>query len=315
MEKKIKKRKSRLEGVLNNYDKKTSKERLKRLKYISKIMPKGYMMCGSPESAYIFDEVKMTFINGESIATVILAQAFIERRLQEILDFRGFKKESKNGLSEISKFLRKNKIINDFILGKIDNLRKKRNLLEDILSQIRNELDSDTIVKHLLVKEYVEFKEYAKSVEKGVSVKDKDDVLDDEIEGNIIGGYKKTIFPENSFDTKQEKCFADILHKDKEVESWLRNPKGQFTIRVKIGGYSPDFIVRTKNTMYLIEIKERKAIDNKDPDVFEKPKEAKRWCGVVSKTSKTKWEYKLIPHDSVIKKDSFMANLSRAVSI
>ena len=110
-----------------------------------------------------------------------------------------------------------------------------------------------------------------------------------------------------------EKYFADVLDKDKEVESWLRNPKGQFSIRVKIGDYSPDFIVRTKSTMYLVEIKEKKAIDNKDPDVFEKAKEAKRWCEIVSKTSKTKWEYKIIPHDGINKRDGFEANISRAV--
>ena len=188
-------------------------------------------------------------------------------------------------------------------------------ILTDILKQIRDELDADTTVTHRVEDEYVEFREYTKSIEKGLSVKDKDSISDNEIDGTIVGGYKKTIFPENSFDTKQEKWFADILDRDKEVESWLRNPKGQFTIRVKIGSYSPDFIVRTKNCMYLVEIKEKKAIDNKDPDVFEKAREAKRWCEITSKATKTKWEYKLIPHDSVDKKDSFEAHISKSVKV
>ncbi|MBL7131621.1 MAG: DEAD/DEAH box helicase family protein [Candidatus Omnitrophica bacterium] len=188
-------------------------------------------------------------------------------------------------------------------------------ILDDIIKQMHSQLDSEVKIEHRVENEYVEFRDYSKSVEKGLSVKDKDNISDDEIESNIIGGYKKTVFPENSFDSRQEKWFADILDKDKEVESWLRNPKGQFTIRVKIGDYSPDFIVRTKDCMYLVEIKEKRAVENKDPDVFEKANEAKRWCEITSKATKTKWEYKLIPHDKINKTASLKANLSNAVKI
>ena len=188
-------------------------------------------------------------------------------------------------------------------------------ILDDILEQIQKQIDSETTVEHRVEKEYIEFKEYTKSIEKGVPIKNKNNVSDDEITNSIVGGYKKTIFPENSFDAKQEKWFADILDKDKEVESWLKNPKGQFTIRVKIGEYSPDFIVRTKDCIYLVEIKEKRAIENKAPDVFEKAREAKRWCEITSKTSKTKWEYKLIPHDGINKQDSFKANITKSIKI
>ncbi|MBU1147859.1 MAG: DEAD/DEAH box helicase family protein [Candidatus Omnitrophica bacterium] len=216
-------------------------------------------------------------------------------------------------LSLVSKYLRQ--------VNKKEKTWKKitayhtQKILDDILAQIKVKFDSDTSVEYATEKEFIEFKEYTKTVEKGSPVKDKDRVSDDEILDSIIGGYKRTIFSENSFDSKQEKYFADVLDKDKEVESWIKNPKGQFTIRAKAGSYSPDFIVKTKDSMYIAEIKEKKAIYSKDPDVFEKAKEAKKWCGTVSKAEKAKWEYKLIPHDSVNKKDSLKANLSRAIKI
>lgn len=125
--KRIKNKTTALEKAFNKYDKDTFEERVERSRYIEKIMPKGYTISGSTESVFILDEAKMTFINGEFIATIILAQAYIERRYQEILDFRGFRKESKKGLSEITRFLRENKLIEEFILNKTDNLRKKRN--------------------------------------------------------------------------------------------------------------------------------------------------------------------------------------------
>ena len=188
-------------------------------------------------------------------------------------------------------------------------------ILDDILSQIRGKLESDTAIDHELLKEYVEFKDYVKTVEKGVSVKNKDTVADVGIVNNVIGGYKKSIFAENSFDAAQEKYFADILDKDKEIESWIRNPKGQFTIRTRAGVYSPDFVVKTKRAFYLVEIKERRAIDNKDADVFEKAEEAQKWCTIVSKATKTKWEYRLVPHDTINKANGFIANISNAVKL
>lgn len=188
-------------------------------------------------------------------------------------------------------------------------------ILDDILSQIKAKFDSDVSVEYAIGEEYVEFKEYTKTVEKGSSVKDKDKISDDGILDNVIGGYKKTIFNENSFDSKQEKYFADVLDRDKEVESWVKNPKGQFIIKSRAGDYSPDFVVKAKDSMYIAEIKEERAVYNKDPDVFKKAKEAKRWCDIASKVAKTKWEYKLIPHSSVNKKDSFKANVGRAFKI
>ena len=124
---KIRRRKSKLEKILEKYDKKTLDERVERLELIQKIIPKGYTVTGSVESAYIFDETKMTFLNGEFISTILLSQAFIERKFQEMLMFRGYEKESRMGLFKIIDFLKKNKSIDGFILNKIEKLRNRRN--------------------------------------------------------------------------------------------------------------------------------------------------------------------------------------------
>lgn len=81
---KIKEKKtfSRLESSLSKYDKDSFEERHERLKFLNKIFPKGYGFAADMETVYIFDEVKMAFVNGELISVILLSQAFIERTLQ-----------------------------------------------------------------------------------------------------------------------------------------------------------------------------------------------------------------------------------------
>lgn len=124
---KKKKRKTYLEIKLNKYDRDSFYDRLERLKYLNRIFPKGYSFLSGMETAYVFDEAKMTFINGEFISTIMLAQAFIEHKLQTYLASRGLIKESKKGLKSMTSYLKRNKLVNEFLLDKIDHLRKIRN--------------------------------------------------------------------------------------------------------------------------------------------------------------------------------------------
>jgi hypothetical protein len=118
---------SSLENSLRKYDRESFAERFKRLKYLNKIFPSGYGLLADPETVYIFDEVKMAFINGEMISTILLAQAFIERKIQSHYHSAGFETIATKGLKAIIDHARKNKTINDFILDKINILRQKRN--------------------------------------------------------------------------------------------------------------------------------------------------------------------------------------------
>ena len=121
------KRKSNLEAALLRYDLNSFEDRLKRLKYLNSIFPHGIIFASSIETGFIFDEVKMSFINGEFISTLMLTQAFIERKLQSFYEYLGYSQVAKRGLKSIITHAKKNNVIIDFFLSKIDELRKKRN--------------------------------------------------------------------------------------------------------------------------------------------------------------------------------------------
>lgn len=69
----------------------------------------------------------MAFINGAFIATIMLAQAFIERRLQDYMEARGLAKQARRGLKAIVQYFRQNHLLNELLLDKIDRLRQTRN--------------------------------------------------------------------------------------------------------------------------------------------------------------------------------------------
>lgn len=116
-----------LSQALKVYDSETFEQRYERLKYINKIFPHDYGFLLPPESAYVLDEAKMTFISGQYIATVMLAQAFIEHILQLHLEGIGQPKIAKRGLSAIVKFFLQNKPQHNYIMTRIDKIRKFRN--------------------------------------------------------------------------------------------------------------------------------------------------------------------------------------------
>ncbi len=118
---------TKFETALKNYDKATIDERVERLKYINTLLPDKYMFCGDPETIFIFKEAKMAFINGQFISTILLAQAYIERRLQIHYNSIGHNEIAKKGLKAIIDHAKKNKTIHHFLLPKIDELRKIRN--------------------------------------------------------------------------------------------------------------------------------------------------------------------------------------------
>ena len=122
-----KKRMTKLEKFLSKYDKDSFDDRLARLKYLNQIMPKEFGIAADPETVFVFSEAKMSYINGEFIATILLAQAFIERKLQMHYESFGLEKIAKRGLKAIVSHARKNNILHIYLLEKIDILRKKRN--------------------------------------------------------------------------------------------------------------------------------------------------------------------------------------------
>jgi hypothetical protein len=130
------------ERELEEFDKATFKQRVSRFRYFYKHFPEyNSIIFGSDESFMIFQEVKSCFINGEFISVIVLAQSFIERRLQESLRINGYEKESKYPLNKILKEFKGKTSIPDYFIEKVNSLRLKRNPFV----HLRNVMDKDNL--------------------------------------------------------------------------------------------------------------------------------------------------------------------------
>jgi len=124
-----KKRKSKFEVALKKTDNESFEDRLNRLKYLNNIFPGDLFFGADPETVFIFNEAKMTFINGEFIATILLTHAFIERVLQSHYESIGLEKIAKRGFKAMLAHAKKNELLHPYLIDKFDLLRKKRNPL------------------------------------------------------------------------------------------------------------------------------------------------------------------------------------------
>lgn len=133
------------------------------------------------------------------------------------------------------------------------------------------------------------------------------------IPSKVFGGFKRACHNLYKFDSKAEKDFAAILETDRDTLKWLRPAQAQFSIYWKHNSqrYTPDFVVETKATIYMVEIKAESDID--DADVREKAAAGKKYCDTVTKfnlkNNGKKWTYVLIPHNSVAPNMSFLGLL------
>lgn len=120
-------RRTRLEAGLARYDQETFDERLDRLKWVEQIFPRGFFFTLPPETFFVFSEAKDSFINGQPIAAVMLAGAFIEHVLTIELDKKGFHKEARGGMRSILRCLENNRAAITPLLKRIDDLQEIRN--------------------------------------------------------------------------------------------------------------------------------------------------------------------------------------------
>ena len=122
-----KKRVTKLEKYLIEYDKKTFADRLKRLNLINKMYPKGLILAGDMEFVFTFGEIKECYINGHFIATIIMTQSFIEKIFIEFFNSKNLTNLTSYGLDKMIKYARKKALINLTILNMVDDMRLKRN--------------------------------------------------------------------------------------------------------------------------------------------------------------------------------------------
>lgn len=115
----------------------------------------------------------------------------------------------------------------------------------------------------------------------------------------IFTGFLKSYYLTYKFDCSTELDFANLLENDNNVLRWLRPVPNQFRIYWGNGAhlYEPDFVAETAETIYMIETKREKDMNNED--VQEKKKAAMEYCSVVSKETTKPWRYALIPHSLI----------------
>ena len=130
------------------------------------------------------------------------------------------------------------------------------------------------------------------------------------IPSKVFGGFKKACHNLYKFDSKSEKDFATILEKDTDVLKWLRPADSQFELYWKYNSkrYHPDFVVETGDTIFMVEIKAEKDID--DTEVREKAEAGKKYCEAATTFNLAnggkRWVYILIPHTAVALNMSFL---------
>lgn len=129
----------------------------------------------------------------------------------------------------------------------------------------------------------------------------------------LFGGFKKCLYQIQKFDSDTERVLAIVL--DQDAERWFKPSRGQFQIHYRWGTdhreYQPDFVAETKDTIYMLEPKARKDLD--DGEVLAKKDAAVQWCRQASdhnaKHGGKPWRYLLIPHDAVAE-NATLAGLS-----
>jgi type III restriction enzyme len=119
----------------------------------------------------------------------------------------------------------------------------------------------------------------------------------------LFGGFKRCLYAVQKFASDPERKLAVILERD--AEKWFKPAKGQFQIFYRQGAdhleYQPDFVAETIGTIYMLEPKMRKEME--DPVVIAKKEAAIKWCGNASDHALNydgkPWRYLLIPHDEI----------------
>jgi hypothetical protein len=117
----------RFEVALERADMKSIPERAERIRWLAGVIPEQSFLGMPLESLLVFQEAKNCFIYGQPVASIVLASAFVEHWLGDIIGAKGFQSEATMGLDAITKCCTKNAVLPQAIIDRIDNLRRIRN--------------------------------------------------------------------------------------------------------------------------------------------------------------------------------------------
>lgn len=134
----------------------------------------------------------------------------------------------------------------------------------------------------------------------------------------LFGGFQRSLYSIQKFDSDTERRLAVIL--DRDSEKWFRPASGQFQISYKQGvtqrDYQPDFVAETADCVYMLEPKAKNEMTSSE--VLAKKDAAVIWCNratthALSNGGKP-WKYILIPHD-VIAENMTLAGLASQFAV
>lgn len=202
-------------------------------------------------------------------------------------------------------------------LGKIVHLYRDV-IVRDLKSQVEAHIQHQTKVEVHVRSGFIKFRPYNKTVlvANGI-VPYSTTVQPSDIRKYLFEGFKKSFYPQVPFDSTPEKDFAALLERDPAVLKWIRPAEGDVPIGYRGRNYTPDFIVETKDTKYLVEIKARRDLAPAiDDTVHDKALAGIRWCEAASSIKGGKpWQYKLIPEDAVSANADFKFVMAQAVKV
>lgn len=136
------------------------------------------------------------------------------------------------------------------------------------------------------------------------------DSFTEDIRSVLFCDIKRGVFENAKFDSLPELVLARVLETETDdVENWLRPSPREFNITYNHGHtYEPDFVVETKDTIYLVEVKGEDKLQ--DPDVIAKKKRGIQYCEVASRWGKANgykaWKYLFIPSKQIMPNSSFV---------
>lgn len=128
--------------------------------------------------------------------------------------------------------------------------------------------------------------------------------------GRPIYWNQKDVFEEvNHNSAEVELPFVRFIERDEDVSNWLCHFQKEFNITYNHGkNYDPDFVVETEDTIYLVEVKAEK--DLNDPDVIAKKKRGILYCETVTHWSEANgykpWKYLFIPANQIYTNSTFV---------
>jgi type III restriction enzyme len=132
----------------------------------------------------------------------------------------------------------------------------------------------------------------------------------------IYSGFSKCAFPQQSFQSDEERRFAVLIDSayEADVIRWVKPGPKQFQIEYRRAEkYEPDFVVETASEKLIVEVKARK--DLEDETVKWKAEAARTWVGYANHHATSyggkPWRYVMIPHDEIRENSTLSGLIAR----